>query len=69
MSNERFIANMMRRLKNEYRIATPSWIAETDEYREIKERGLMQFHEWPSGHWDYTEKGRNFLLSVNDEAD
>jgi hypothetical protein len=31
---------------------------------EATRRGLMQFHEWPSGHWAYTDKGRNFLDGV-----
>lgn len=31
---------------------------------EVKRRGLMRFHEWPSGHWSYTDKGRAFLSEV-----
>lgn len=28
---------------------------------EVQRRGLMKFHEWPSGHWALTQRGLNFL--------
>jgi hypothetical protein len=28
---------------------------------EAQRRGLMKFHEWPSGHWAYTQRGLNWL--------
>ena len=30
----------------------------------LRERGYMRFHEWPSGHWAVTDKGREFLSSL-----
>lgn len=35
--------------------------------REIKDRQLAKFHEWPSGHWAITPRGRNFLMDLNND--
>jgi hypothetical protein len=31
---------------------------------EVQRRGLMKFHEWPSGHWALTQHGLNFLADA-----
>jgi hypothetical protein len=49
----------MRRLRGE--IATPVGFPR-DLRDHLLERGLVRFHEWPSGHWQITDKGRNWLL-------
>ena len=51
------LVSAMRRLNGE--ICTMSHMR--GFARELESRGLMRFHEWPSGHWSITEKGRNFL--------
>jgi hypothetical protein len=35
----------------------------------VRERGLMRFVEWPSGHWAITEKGQNFIEDTRNDAD
>ena len=60
--DDRFLARTMLRLNGE--ICTPPYIAGTDVYKEIKARKLMEFCEWPSGHWRITDIGRNFLDGV-----
>lgn len=40
-----------------------------DEEKAAIDRGYLKFHEWPSGHYAITEKGRNFLFSIMDEDD
>lgn len=32
----------------------------------VRERGLMRFCEWPSGHWSITDKGRAFLVAQSE---
>jgi hypothetical protein len=34
--------------------------------RAIKERGLMKFNEWPSGHWAITPRGYSFLQGLGE---
>lgn len=60
------IANGMRRLNGE--ICTPPLFPK-DVLKIIREHGLMRFHEWPSGHWALTNKGRNFLAAVVEEEE
>lgn len=53
----------MRRLSGQ--IATPPHLV--PEARELKERGLMTFVEWPSGFWKITERGYALMMSISDE--
>lgn len=55
----------MRRLRGQ--ICTPPGFLK-DLRDEILRHDLMRFHEWPSGHWSYTDKGRNFLSTVEDAS-
>lgn len=51
------LAAGMRRLKGQIcTLSTDHALAD-----EVRRRGLMQFHEWPSGHWDYTGRGLSWL--------
>lgn len=29
--------------------------------RYVQDEGMARFREWPSGHWQITEKGSNFI--------
>jgi hypothetical protein len=51
------LAAAMRRMKGE-----PCTLsADRHVMRALKERRLMKFNEWPSGHWAITERGHRFL--------
>lgn len=47
----------MRRLNGQF--ATPMGMSSVA--RELQDMGLMKFHEWPSGHWQITDAGRDFI--------
>lgn len=55
----------MRRLSGQF--ATPMGFSEVA--RELEQRGLMKFHEWPSGHWSITDAGRDFIADNAEERD
>ena len=57
------VAAGLRRLKGQ--VCTPSGF-DRALVREIKDRDLARFHEWPSGHWALTRRGQNFLAEQND---
>ena len=64
--DEEDMRRAMRLLVGQF--ATPSWLRE--DARRLEAEGLMKFHEWPSGHWAVTERGRNFLAdSTEDRSD
>lgn len=58
------MANVMRKLYGE--ICTPPHLNRS-VVRDIEAQGLMKFHEWPSGHWAYTDKGISFLNYIDEE--
>lgn len=35
--------------------------------RHVQAEGLARFHEWPSGHWQITPKGLDFLAENDPE--
>lgn len=61
--DDRLIAATLRRCKG--RPATPSGVS-TSDVATAMERGLIQFREWPSGHFALTDAGRNFLSALTE---
>jgi hypothetical protein len=55
------LAAGMRTLRGEH-CTLPHQRALADE---VQRRGLMKFHEWPSGHWAVTHRGLNFLSGLD----
>jgi hypothetical protein len=54
----RRVAYWLRRLPREF--VTPAGFP--PEYRQfIRERRLAVFRQWPTGHWEVTEAGREFI--------
>ena len=58
-----WIANVMRRLNGQ--IATPPGMSA--DSKEVEAMGFVKFHEWPSGHWQITDRGRDFLMDLSEE--
>lgn len=56
---------VLRRCKGQF--ARPAGVSSAAE-RAAMDAGLLVFHEWPSGHYQLTEKGRSFLLTADEEA-
>ena len=52
------IAARLRQLSGQ--IATPPGFPR-DVLAFIRENRLAKFHEWPSGHWNLTDTGRDFI--------
>ena len=59
----RKIAATLRRCSGQF--ARPLGVS-GDDVREAERRGLLRFHEWPSGHFQVTEAGRDFLAEQAD---
>ena len=53
------IASGLRRLNRQF--CTPPGF-DKRLLAKIRDEDLARFHEWPSGHWSLTDRGRNFLM-------
>lgn len=56
--DDRTIARTIRRCRGQF--ARPAGV---DQFAmdEAIERGLLRFNEWPSGHFQITERGADFI--------
>jgi hypothetical protein len=36
------------------------------DLKAAKEAGLIRFHGWPSGHWQITPAGQDYLAAIED---
>lgn len=64
--DDRLTAYVLRRLHSQF--CTPPGISR-DEAREVRERGLAVFNEWPSGHWSITEAGWELVRASQPEGE
>ena len=65
MGDDKLLARFLPRLSGQ--ICTPPSIPGW-AMTEIRSRRLAVFHEWPSGHWEITEAGRNLMAENSEDA-
>lgn len=62
------IVRMMQRLNGE--ICKPWSISKDNkDYQYCMDEGLVKFHEWPSGHYQITDKGRAYMQDIEEQAE
>lgn len=59
----RQIATTLRALSVQF--ATP-WYLNPEVVRHIEGLGYAKFNEWPSGHWEITDRGSAFLSELRE---